>query len=163
MNEQENKKPTEKKGMTTSGIILASFFMFLLGVLAIRGGLKGLRVGEERQNAEQNLQDRMESLPVLSTDEEISNALSGEPKDYLIRNYVFKNPPTIKDTAFNLLTSDYICVYVIEEGSVIACSWQERQRSACVNAIAFAKAHRTQEYDHTDYLPWEQRMFSCGK
>ena len=115
MNKQENKKPTEKKGTAMSGILLASFFMFLLGVLAIRGGLKGLRAGGERQSAEQNLQDRMESLPVLNTDEEISNALSGEPKDYLIRNYVFKNPPTIKDTAFNLLTGDYICVYVIEE------------------------------------------------
>lgn len=64
---------------------------------------------------EKTLQDRLETLPVLETDDEITKAINGEPKNYLVKNYVFKQSPTIKDTVFNVLNGNYLCIDIVEE------------------------------------------------
>lgn len=65
--------------------------------------------------ADRQLQDRLDKLPVLTTDDEISAAIGGAPQDYLIRNYVFSNTPAIADTVFHVLNGRYLCIYVTQE------------------------------------------------
>ena len=75
-------------------------------------------LASELAGEEQRLQERLDALPVLESDDEISAALnSGDTKDYLVKNYVFSNTPLIRDTLFHLLNGEYICVSVTEEWS----------------------------------------------
>ena len=77
--------------------------------------LKGL-ADKYEMTEEDAMQERMFSLPVLTTDAEISAAVnSGDPKDYLIKDYVFQKAQLVKDTVFELLTGSYICIDIVEE------------------------------------------------
>ncbi|MBP5682953.1 MAG: hypothetical protein J6X05_06910, partial [Bacteroidales bacterium] len=48
-------------------------------------------------------QQRADSLPTLTTDRQIADAIAGEPRTYLIKNYCFQQGTTIRDTLFDLL------------------------------------------------------------
>ena len=77
--------------------------------------LKGL-ADKYEMTEEDAMQERMFSLPVLTTDAEISAAVnSGDPHDYLIKDYVFQKAQLVKDTVFELLTGSYICIDIVEE------------------------------------------------
>lgn len=105
----ENKKNNKGCGLIAAVLVLlAGAGLFMLGRYM-------KHAAEDFSKEETSLQNRLDTLPVLETDGEISAAIMGEPKNYLIKNYVFKNSPTIKDTVLNVLNGEYLCVYVVEE------------------------------------------------
>ena len=55
-------------------------------------------------------QQRADSLPALTTDRQIADAIAGEPRTYLIKNYCFQQGTTIRDTLFDLLTGEYMLI-----------------------------------------------------
>ena len=55
-------------------------------------------------------QQKAESLTVLASDSDITAAIAGEPRCYLIKNYMFDKGTTVSDTAFNLLVGDYLLI-----------------------------------------------------
>ena len=55
------------------------------------------------------------ALPVLTTDDEISEALKGEPKIYLIKDYAFTDGETVNDTALDVLKGEYLCIQIEKE------------------------------------------------
>ncbi|MBR6278972.1 MAG: hypothetical protein IKR41_09505 [Bacteroidales bacterium] len=105
----ENKQ--ENKGCLTEVAVFV--ILIALGLFFLSRYMKGLATSMSSE--EQFLTNRLESLPVIETDDEISKAISGEPKNYLVKNYVFKNSPTIKDTVLNVLNGNYLCVDILEE------------------------------------------------
>lgn len=110
MENQDNKKNKPGCAITIFVLTLA----VCVGLFMFGRFLKNF--ASELAEEEKRLQDRLDALPVLESDDEISAALnSGDPKDYLVKNYVFSNTPLIRDTVFNLLNGEYICVSVTEE------------------------------------------------
>ena len=72
----------EKKGCAIVLMVLS--LAFCVGVFIFGWWLKGM--GKETAGQDE-LQERMFNLPVLSSDAEISAAVnSGDPKDYLIKD-----------------------------------------------------------------------------
>ncbi len=108
MEENNNK---DRKGCS----ILMAVLTLLVGFALFMFGRYWKNIGQEFEAADNELQDRIYALPALTTDDEINAAIQGEPKDYLIEDYRFTASPTIRDTAFNFLNGDYLCVYVVEE------------------------------------------------
>ena len=64
---------------------------------------------------EMELQNRLDALPVLTSDSEITAALNGTPQNYLVKNYVFKNPQLVKDNVFDVLNGQYLCISITQE------------------------------------------------
>ncbi|MBR3712448.1 MAG: hypothetical protein IKM98_04530 [Bacteroidales bacterium] len=64
---------------------------------------------------EMELQNRLDALPVLTSDSEIAAALNGTPQNYLVKNYVFKNPQLVKDNVFDVLNGQYLCISITQE------------------------------------------------
>ena len=60
-------------------------------------------------------QQRADSLPTLTTDRQIADAIAGEPRTYLIKNYCFQQGTTIRDTLFQLLTGEYMLIDIHSE------------------------------------------------
>jgi hypothetical protein len=60
-------------------------------------------------------QQRADSLPALTTDRQIADAIAGEPRTYLIKNYCFQQGTTIRDTLFQLLTGEYMLIDIHSE------------------------------------------------
>lgn len=101
----------EKKGCAIALMVLS--LAFFAGVFMFGWWLKGM--GDEVAGQDE-LQERMFGLPVLSTDAEISAAVnSGEPKDYLIKDYVFQKVHLVKDTVLDLLVGSYVCIDIVKE------------------------------------------------
>jgi len=55
-------------------------------------------------------QQQADSLPAITTDSEITAAILGEPRTYLVKNYKFADCNTISDTVFRLLKGDYMAI-----------------------------------------------------
>ena len=101
----------EKKGCAIALMVLS--LAFFAGVFMFGWWLKGM--GDEVAGQDE-LQERMFGLPVLSTDAEISAAVnSGDPKDYLIKDYVFQKAHLVKDTVLDLLVGSYVCIDIVKE------------------------------------------------
>ena len=60
-------------------------------------------------------QQRADSLPVITTDSQIADAIAGEPRTYLIKNYKFQQGTTIRDTIFQLLTGEYMLIDIHQQ------------------------------------------------
>ncbi len=60
-------------------------------------------------------QQRADSLPAITTDSQIADAIAGEPRTYLIKNYCFQQGTTIRDTLFQLLTGEYMLIDIHSE------------------------------------------------
>jgi len=86
----------ENKGCLTA--ITVFVILIAVGLFFLSRYMRG--VAASKSSEVQFLTERLESLPVIETDDEISKAINGEPKNYLVKNYVFKNSPTIQDTVF---------------------------------------------------------------
>ena len=89
-------------------IILAAAVLFWLGNF-----LKN--IAQDITDEEMELQNRLDSLPVLTSDSEITAALNGTPQNYLVKNYVFKNPQLVKDNVFDVLNGQYLCISITQE------------------------------------------------
>ena len=102
-----------KQKMSTTFIIIAVVFgicgLVFWGGMALRH--KANKLGEQ----EQSWQERLNKLPVLKNDKEIAEAIKGEPKDYLIKNYRFEKCQPVQEDVFELLTGKYLCVDITEE------------------------------------------------
>ncbi|MBO4597362.1 MAG: hypothetical protein J5676_05710 [Bacteroidaceae bacterium] len=103
-----------KKGNKFRNTILL-IVLLLAGIGLYKAGEYIKHLGDGITAEDRLLQEKLDNLPVLKTDDEIKAALSGSPQDYLVKDYVFSNPQTVKDTVFNLLNGDYVCIYVTEE------------------------------------------------
>ena len=60
-------------------------------------------------------QQRADSLPAITTDQQIADAIAGEPRTYLIKNYKFQQGTTIRDTIFHLLTGEYMLIDIHQQ------------------------------------------------
>ena len=107
----EETKKNDKKGCT----ILMTVIIFLVGFALFMFGRYWKNIGNYMKETDEMLQNRLDALPVLTTDDEINAAIKGEPKDYVVKNYKFTASPTVRDTVFNFLNGDYLCVHVVEE------------------------------------------------
>jgi hypothetical protein len=96
-------------------VLLVITLAFCGGIFMFGWWLKGLAT-EYEMTEEEAQQERMFSLPVLTTDEEITAAVnSGDPRDYLIKDYVFQKAQLVRDTVLDLLNGSYICIDIVEE------------------------------------------------
>lgn len=112
MEESQIESPKKNhKGCT----VLMAVLVLLVGLGLFLFGRFWKNMGETLSEDDDALQARLDSLPVLETDAEISAAINGEPKDYLVKNYKFEKSPTIRDTVFDFLNGDYLCVSVVKE------------------------------------------------
>jgi hypothetical protein len=94
--------------------------------------LKGM--GDEVAGPGDDLQERMFNLPVLTTDEEISAAVnSGDPKDYLIKDYVFQKAQLVNDTVLDLLVGSYVCIDIVKE---VRSTAEEREANTNFDTLA---------------------------
>lgn len=119
----------EKKGCAIALMVLS--LAFFAGVFMFGWWLKGM--GDEVAGQDE-LQERMFGLPVLSTDAEISAAVnSGEPKDYLIKDYVFQKVHLVKDTVLDLLVGSYVCIDIVKERKS---SQKEREANTNFDTLA---------------------------
>jgi hypothetical protein len=106
----------EKNKKKSKGCLMVVIVLVLLtciGLFFTGRYMKG--IATYLSSEDKFLQDRLETLPVLETDDEISKAINDEPQNYLVKNYVFKKSPTIKDTVFNVLNGNYLCIDIVEE------------------------------------------------
>lgn len=88
------------------------------------------------------LQNRIWKLPVLTNDAEITAAIQGEPHEYLIKNYSINNQYIcpVRDTVFNVLNGNYICIYITEEhpeGMGRAIHWSETPFNQQIAQLCF--------------------------
>jgi hypothetical protein len=60
-------------------------------------------------------QQRADSLPAITSDSQIADAIAGEPRTYLVKNYCFQQGTTIRDTLFQLLTGEYMLIDIHSE------------------------------------------------
>ena len=82
--------------------------IFFFGFLIYKAG----KIPKTENN---EIQKRLDRLPVVSTDSEIAAAISGSPKNYLVKNYVFKNVEPAKDNVFNAVEYGYPCISITKE------------------------------------------------
>ncbi|MBR2103730.1 MAG: hypothetical protein IJ933_00375 [Bacteroidales bacterium] len=119
----------EKKGCAIVLMVLS--LAFCVGVFIFGWWLKGM--GKETAGQDE-LQERMFNLPVLSSDAEISAAVnSGDPKDYLIKDYVFQKAHLVKDTVLDLLVGSYVCIDIVKERQS---SLKEREANTNFDTLA---------------------------
>ena len=98
-----------------SVVLLLISLAFCAVIFMFGWWLKGLAADYE-MTEEDAQQERMFSLPALTTDEDITAAVnSGDPRDYLIKDYVFKKSQLVKDTVLDLLNGSYICIDIVKE------------------------------------------------
>ncbi|MBP5576837.1 MAG: hypothetical protein J6X67_08770 [Treponema sp.] len=79
------------------------------GILFFCGKIRGVL---SARNAFKKL---TEGLPVLTTDEEVSDALHGEPKVYLVKDFIFYDGVTVTDSALDVLKGEYLCIKIQKE------------------------------------------------
>ena len=72
---------------------------------------------------------KLDTLPVLKNDDEIAEALKGEPKDYLIENYVFTKGVTVHDTVLDCLKGEYLYISIVEETHIVKDAYIQRYRN----------------------------------
>ena len=102
-----------KQKMSSTFIIIA--VVFGICGLVFWGGMALKKKANKLGEQEQIWQDRLNKLPVLKNDKEIAEAIKGEPKDYLIKNYRFEKCQPVEEDVFELLTGKYLCVDITEE------------------------------------------------
>ena len=107
----EETKKDDKKGCS----VLMAVIILLVGFGLFMFGRFWSNLGNALTAEDESLQNRLDALPVLTTDDEIAAAIQGESKDYLVKNYRFTASPTIRDTVFNFLNGNYLCIHVVEE------------------------------------------------
>ncbi|MBR4324401.1 MAG: hypothetical protein IKP73_02595 [Bacteroidales bacterium] len=111
---QSDKNNGKDKG-GCSVVLLLITLVFCAGVFMFGWWLKGL-ANDYEMTEEDAQQERMFSLPELTTDEAITAAVnSGDPRDYLIKDYVFQKAQLVRDTVLDLLNGSYICIDIVEE------------------------------------------------
>ena len=88
-------------GFLTLLCVFGIFFFCgkIWGVLAARNAFKKLTA----------------DLPVLTTDEEIADALQGEQKVYLVKDFTFYDGVTVTDSALDVLKGEYLCIKIQKE------------------------------------------------
>ena len=111
------------------------------------------------------LQDRMWKLPKLTNDAEIAAAIQGEPREYLIKNYTLNNQYIcpVRDTVFNVLNGNYICIYITEEhaGSAIRGSvpWSEKPFNQQIAQLCFNDGTPIAMPDNTRFIFSQLRKY----
>ncbi len=92
--------------------LVVSVIIFIFGMI-----IKKVADSWSAERTDIKLQNRMWKLPKLTNDAEIASAIQGEPREYLIKNYTLNNQYIcpVRDTVFNVLTGNYICIYITEE------------------------------------------------
>ncbi len=101
--------------MSKKSIFIILIVVFVACGLVFWGGTALKKKANQLGEQEQALQDRLDRLPVLTSDKEIAEAIKGTPKDYLIKNYRFDKGTTAAENVFNVLTGQYLCVDITEE------------------------------------------------
>jgi len=111
------------------------------------------------------LQDRMWKLPKLTNDAEIAAAIQGEPREYLIKNYTLNNQYIcpVRDTVFNVLNGNYICIYITEEhaGSAIrgSVAWSEKPFNQQIAQLCFNDGTPIAMPDNTRFIFSQLRKY----
>ncbi|MBP5705804.1 MAG: hypothetical protein J6W76_00860 [Spirochaetales bacterium] len=90
-------------------VVIAIFGLVFMGGFFLNK--KGNQLGED----EKHLQERLNQLPVLTSEKDIAEAIKGAPKDYLIKNYRFEKCEPVMEDVFEVLTGKYLCVDITEE------------------------------------------------
>ncbi|MBO4386214.1 MAG: hypothetical protein J5817_04265 [Treponema sp.] len=62
-------------------------------------------------------------LPVLTTDDEVTDALHGEPKVYLVKNFTFYDGVSVTDSALDVLRGEFLCIKIEKETYTRARHW----------------------------------------
>ena len=109
--------------------------LLLLAVL-IGGFVKVLCLFRKELKNDNPLAEKINALPVLKSEAEISAAIAGEPRDYLIENYKFTDEPTASDTITNFILGNYLCVKVVKYVFTIR-AWIRRGKYYTTNAWEF--------------------------
>ena len=113
-------------------VVMVLSLALYVGVFMFGWWLKGM--GDEVAGPGDDLQERMFNLPVLTTDEEISAAVnSGDPKDYLIKDYVFQKAQLVNDTVLDLLVGSYVCIDIVKE---VRSTAEEREANTNFDTLA---------------------------
>ncbi|MBQ1591459.1 MAG: hypothetical protein II077_05420 [Treponema sp.] len=81
----------------------------VLGVIACLRKIAGILSGDGA------FKKAVAGLPVLTSDEEISEAIRGESKVYLVKDCVFYDGEGTGDTALNVLKGEYLCIKIQKE------------------------------------------------
>ena len=122
----------EKRKNGCLRVVMVLSLALYAGVFMFGWWLKGM--GDEVAGPGDDLQERMFNLPVLTTDEEISAAVnSGDPKDYLIKDYVFQKAQLVNDTVLDLLVGSYVCIDIVKE---VRSTAEEREANTNFDTLA---------------------------
>ena len=76
------------------------------------------------------LRKKIDALPVLRTDEAISQALGKEPQAYLVEDYAFSCGESIRDTALDVLEGEYLCIAIRKETYTVKHAYSNSRRNA---------------------------------
>lgn len=101
------------------------------------------------------LEEKINALPVLRTDAEITAAISGKPRDYLVENYTFTDEPTASDTVTDFILGNYLCVKVVKYVFTIR-AWLRLNKE---NQTKYYSTNAW-EFDKVQYV--HSRLHLCG-
>ena len=105
-------------------------------------------------------QQKADELTVITSDSEIAEALAGEPRPYLVKNYKFNGGSPIKDTVFHLLTGDYLFIQIQEQVFTITKAssdskienWRERGTLSLIGGFALNNGVEIRNADSLEFV-----------